>query len=71
MNRLGLALSGGGIRAVLYHLGLIRFLRDAEIQACLILLAVDASRRRGGLATSLVSEGFRRAGGERSVRVDE
>lgn len=31
MNRLGLALSGGGFRAVLYHLGLIRFLRDAEI----------------------------------------
>jgi predicted acylesterase/phospholipase RssA len=31
MNRLGLALSGGGFRAVLYHLGLIRLLRDAEI----------------------------------------
>jgi predicted acylesterase/phospholipase RssA len=31
MNRFGLALSGGGIRAVLYHLGLVRFLRDAEI----------------------------------------
>src|SRR3954452_9874052 len=31
MNRLGLALSGGGFRAVLYHLGLIRFLRDAGI----------------------------------------
>jgi predicted acylesterase/phospholipase RssA len=29
MNRLGLALSGGGFRAVLYHLGLVRFLRDA------------------------------------------
>jgi predicted acylesterase/phospholipase RssA len=31
MNRFGLALSGGGFRAVLYHLGLIRFLRDAGI----------------------------------------
>jgi predicted acylesterase/phospholipase RssA len=31
MNRFGLALSGGGFRAVLYHLGLIRFLRDAGV----------------------------------------
>ncbi len=31
MKRLGLALSGGGFRAVLYHLGLVRFLRDAAI----------------------------------------
>jgi predicted acylesterase/phospholipase RssA len=31
MIRLGLALSGGGFRAVLYHLGLVRFLRDAGI----------------------------------------
>jgi predicted acylesterase/phospholipase RssA len=31
MNRFGLALSGGGFRAALYHLGLIRFLRDAGI----------------------------------------
>ena len=31
MNRFGLALSGGGFRAVLYHLGLVRFLRDAGI----------------------------------------
>jgi predicted acylesterase/phospholipase RssA len=29
MNRIGLALSGGGFRASLYHLGLLRFLRDA------------------------------------------
>src|SRR5438067_7713540 len=29
MNRIGLALSGGGFRASLYHLGLVRFLRDA------------------------------------------
>jgi predicted acylesterase/phospholipase RssA len=29
MNKIGLALSGGGFRATLYHLGLIRFLRDA------------------------------------------
>src|SRR5262245_37743057 len=29
MKRIGLALSGGGFRATLYHLGLIRFLREA------------------------------------------
>lgn len=29
MQRIGLALSGGGFRATLFHLGLIRFLRDA------------------------------------------
>src|SRR5215510_14415690 len=31
INKIGLALSGGGFRASLYHLGLIRFLRDAGI----------------------------------------
>ena len=31
MNRLGLALSGGGFRATLYHLGVVRYLRDAGI----------------------------------------
>lgn len=31
MNRIGLALSGGGFRASLYHLGLLRFLRDAGV----------------------------------------
>jgi predicted acylesterase/phospholipase RssA len=31
MHRIGLALSGGGFRASLYHLGLVRFLRDAGI----------------------------------------
>jgi predicted acylesterase/phospholipase RssA len=30
-NKIGLALSGGGLRACLYHLGLVRFLRDAGI----------------------------------------
>src|SRR4051812_36729845 len=30
-NKFGLALSGGGFRASLYHLGLIRFLREAGI----------------------------------------
>ena len=29
MNRIGLALSGGGFRATLYHLGVLRFLRDS------------------------------------------
>ena len=31
MPQIGLALSGGGFRATLFHLGLIRFLRDARI----------------------------------------
>ncbi len=31
MKKFGLALSGGGFRASLYHLGLVRFLRDAGI----------------------------------------
>src|SRR6516165_8121911 len=30
-SKIGLALSGGGFRATLYHLGLVRFLRDAGI----------------------------------------
>src|SRR5580765_8522417 len=30
-KHIGLALSGGGFRATLFHLGLIRFLRDAKI----------------------------------------
>src|SRR3954454_3960059 len=30
-SRIGLALSGGGFRACLYHLGLVRFLRDGGI----------------------------------------
>jgi predicted acylesterase/phospholipase RssA len=33
MSKFGLALSGGGFRATLYHLGLVRFLRDAGILA--------------------------------------
>ena len=28
MARFGLALSGGGFRATLYHLGVVRFLKD-------------------------------------------
>jgi predicted acylesterase/phospholipase RssA len=31
MKKFGLALSGGGFRATLYHLGLVRFLRDAGL----------------------------------------
>ncbi len=33
MPKLGLALSGGGFRATLYHLGVVRFLRDASALA--------------------------------------
>lgn len=31
MHRIGLALSGGGFRATLFHLGMIRFLREANL----------------------------------------
>ena len=31
MSHIGLALSGGDFRATLYHLGVVRFLRDAGI----------------------------------------
>jgi predicted acylesterase/phospholipase RssA len=31
MKKIGLALSGGGFRATLFHLGLVRFLRDAGV----------------------------------------
>src|SRR5512145_2447161 len=31
VKQIGLALSGGGFRATLFHLGLVRFLRDAKI----------------------------------------
>lgn len=31
MPRIGLALSGGGFRAALLHLGMIRFMREAGI----------------------------------------
>ena len=31
--KIGLALSGGGWRATLYHLGVVRFLRDSDLLA--------------------------------------
>lgn len=31
MMKLGLALSGGGFRATLYHLGVVRYLKDAGL----------------------------------------
>ena len=31
MKRIGLALSGGGFRATLFHLGVVRFLRDTHL----------------------------------------
>ncbi len=52
MPRLGLALSGGGFRATLYHLGVVRYLRDAgQLQD-----VTDIASVSGGsiLATHLV-----------------
>jgi predicted N-acetyltransferase YhbS len=51
--------------------GFAQLLSDGEVQACLVLLAVDAGHRRGGIATSLVVEGLRRAGGERMDLLSE
>ena len=31
MSHVGLALSGGGFRATLYHLGVVRYLRDSHL----------------------------------------
>lgn len=31
MSRIGLALTGGGFHTTLYHLGVLRFLRDADL----------------------------------------
>lgn len=39
MKRIGLALSGGGFRASLYHLGLVRFLRDADLLSKVTLIS--------------------------------
>ena len=36
---IGLALSGGGFRATLFHLGLVRFLRDAGLLSSVTQLA--------------------------------
>ncbi len=42
MPRLGLALSGGGFRATLYHLGVVRYLRDAgQLQQVTDIAAVS------------------------------
>ena len=52
MPRLGLALSGGGFRATLYHLGVVRYLKDAgQLQD-----VTDIASVSGGsiLATHLV-----------------
>ena len=46
MSRIGLALSGGGFRAALYHLGVIRYLRDAGILPQIThITAVSGGRR--------------------------
>jgi hypothetical protein len=45
MNKIGLALSGGGFRASLYHLGLLRFLRDASVLSRVTHIKGSAVRR--------------------------
>ena len=52
MSSIGLALSGGGFRATLYHLGVIRYLRDSGA----ILHVKDIAAVSGGsiLAAHLV-----------------
>jgi len=62
MSKLGLALSGGGFRATLYHLGVIRYLRD-----CGVLEQVgDIASVSGGsvLAAHLVLNWDRYTGGD-------
>ena len=52
MPKLGLALSGGGFRATLFHLGVVRFLKDADA----LRHVTDIASVSGGsiLATHLV-----------------
>src|SRR5262245_41288219 len=42
MSKLGLALSGGGFRATLFHLGVVRFLRDAGALRNVTDIAADS-----------------------------
>jgi len=56
--KIGLALSGGGFRATLYHLGMVRFLRDAKILPNVSLItAVSGGGTR--IAGSLPTRGGR------------
>jgi predicted acylesterase/phospholipase RssA len=64
MPRLGLALSGGGFRATLYHLGVVRYLRDAgQLQN-----VVDIASVSGGsiLSTHLALNWSRYCGDDES-----
>ena len=67
MPSLGLALSGGGFRATLYHLGVVRFLRDAGA----LQNVTDIASVSGGsiLAAHLVSNWDRYTGDD--ARFDE
>jgi predicted acylesterase/phospholipase RssA len=64
MPRLGLALSGGGFRATLYHLGVVRYLKDTG----LLQNVVDIASVSGGsiLATHLVLNWNRYCGDDES-----
>jgi predicted acylesterase/phospholipase RssA len=62
MTRIGLALSGGGFRATLYHLGVIRYLRDSGT----LTQVADIASVSGGsvLAAHLVLNWNRYAGSD-------
>ena len=51
MPKLGLALSGGGFRATLYHLGVVRFLRDAGALQNVTDIASVSGRQYSGTHT--------------------
>lgn len=46
-------------------IGFAQLFSDGELQAFLASLAVDSSRRRGGIGRALVTEALRLGGGER------
>ena len=48
--RIGLALSGGGFRATLYHLGMIRHLRDANLLTSVTLSYINSQVESDKLA---------------------
>ena len=50
--KIGLALSGGGWRATLYHLGVVRFLRDSDLLAQVSHITSVSGRQIGEICPS-------------------
>jgi hypothetical protein len=64
MKKIGLALSGGGFRATLFHLGLAHFLRDAELPSKVTHIALVSGGRIFGAHLLLHWDRFNSTPGE-------